>query len=175
MRYRVSLPGSGDVDVEVAVTGAVVTTELNGTVSRWKAVQAGNQLQLVPADSVGQQRTLAASAVHAGADRYVMHKAGEPLAPRVKVQVVRADGYQRAAHLAGGGSNVVASPMPGRVLKVNVKAGETVAAGAPVAVIEAMKMENELHAGRAGVVREVFVKAGDNVESGARILEIGGG
>jgi biotin carboxyl carrier protein len=68
---------------------------------------------------------------------------------------------------------MVTSPMPGRVLKVLVKEGDSVAAGAPLVVVEAMKMENELGADRDGTVKRVFVAPGATVESGARLVEVG--
>ena len=82
---------------------------------------------------------------------------------------------QRAADAAkkskGGGSDrVIKSPMPGRVVKVLVKPGDAVAAGQPVLVIEAMKMENELKAKGAGTVAEVHVAAGATVEANAKLL-----
>jgi biotin carboxyl carrier protein len=71
------------------------------------------------------------------------------------------------------GEGVVVSPMPGRVLKVLVEEGEEIAAGAPLVVVEAMKMENELIAGRAGTVKKIFVTKGQTVEGGARLIEVG--
>jgi glutaconyl-CoA/methylmalonyl-CoA decarboxylase subunit gamma len=73
----------------------------------------------------------------------------------------------------GAGEGMVTSPMPGRVLKVLVAEGDTVEAGAPLVVVEAMKMENELGAARSGTVRRIHVTPGQNVESGARLVEIG--
>jgi glutaconyl-CoA/methylmalonyl-CoA decarboxylase subunit gamma len=72
----------------------------------------------------------------------------------------------------GKGDGVVTSPMPGRVLKVLVSEGDEVAAGAPLVVVEAMKMENELFAERAGTIATVFVAPGTNVEGGAKLIEI---
>jgi biotin carboxyl carrier protein len=66
------------------------------------------------------------------------------------------------AHGAGAGE--VSAPMPGKVVKVLVQPGDAVRAGQGVAVVEAMKMENELRAPRDGVVREVRVAAGQTVE-----------
>jgi biotin carboxyl carrier protein len=66
----------------------------------------------------------------------------------------------------------VTSPMPGRILKVLVAEGDAVEAGAPLVVVEAMKMENELSATKSGIVRKVHVTPGQNVESGARLVEI---
>ncbi len=72
-----------------------------------------------------------------------------------------------------GGDGVVTSPMPGRVLKVLVSEGDDVAMGQALIVVEAMKMENELLADRAGVVKKVFVTPGQTVEGGAKLIEIG--
>ena len=65
------------------------------------------------------------------------------------------------------------APMPGKIVKVLVSPGETVEAGRGVLVMEAMKMENELKAARAGVVQEIKVKEGQAVEMGALLLVIG--
>ena len=61
---------------------------------------------------------------------------------------------------------VVAAPLPGTVLTVDVSPGDQVAAGARIAVLEAMKMEHVVRAGAAGVVREVLVTPGQNVGTG---------
>jgi biotin carboxyl carrier protein len=74
---------------------------------------------------------------------------------------------------AGGkGDGTITSPMPGRVLKVLVHEGDSVAPGTPLIVVEAMKMENELFAEQAGTVAKVFVTPGTNVEGGAKLIEI---
>ena len=73
---------------------------------------------------------------------------------------------------AGGRSGLrhVTAPMPGRVLKVLVKPGDHVAARQGLAVIEAMKMENELRAPGDGVVREVRTVEGASVEAGTILV-----
>jgi biotin carboxyl carrier protein len=71
-----------------------------------------------------------------------------------------------------GSDGTVTSPMPGRVIKLLVAEGDEVAAGAPVVVVEAMKMENELGAPRAGVVQKVHVRPGDAVEGGAKLVTV---
>lgn len=73
----------------------------------------------------------------------------------------------------GGGEGVVRSPMPGRVVRVVAELGAEVEVGAPVVVVEAMKMENELCTTRAGKVIKVHVAAGATVEGGAPLVEIG--
>uniref|UniRef100_A0A7S0R532 Uncharacterized protein n=1 Tax=Chlamydomonas leiostraca TaxID=1034604 RepID=A0A7S0R532_9CHLO len=67
-----------------------------------------------------------------------------------------------AASVAGAGGAVTA-PMPGRVVKVAVAEGDKVAKGAPLVVLEAMKMEHSVVAPRAGVVRQLAVAAGTQV------------
>jgi biotin carboxyl carrier protein len=73
---------------------------------------------------------------------------------------------------AGAGSGSLTAPMPGRVVKILVSEGEIVAHGAPAIIVEAMKMENELHAPTAGVVQRVAVREGDTVDAGQVLLEI---
>jgi 3-methylcrotonyl-CoA carboxylase alpha subunit len=72
---------------------------------------------------------------------------------------------------AGDGSRVRA-PIIGRVAKVFVKAGDSVAKGDRIAVVEAMKMEHVLHAARAGRVAKLAVKEGDQVTLGALIAAL---
>ena len=64
------------------------------------------------------------------------------------------------------------APMPGLIVRVNVRAGEQVTAGQGLVVMEAMKMENELRASGPGIVRAVRVSVGDKVEKGAALVEL---
>ena len=71
-----------------------------------------------------------------------------------------------------GGSDAVVSPMQGTVLSVTVSDGDEVEAGKVICVVEAMKMENEVHAHRAGVIRSLSVQPGEPVATGQVICEI---
>jgi 3-methylcrotonyl-CoA carboxylase alpha subunit len=73
---------------------------------------------------------------------------------------------------AGMAEDVVRAPMPGLVRQVFVTAGEVVAAGARLAVLEAMKMEHVLAAAAAGRVAEVLVAPGTQVEAGATLVRM---
>ena len=76
----------------------------------------------------------------------------------------------------GGGrreSGPILSLMPGKVVRVLVKAGDEVAEGQDLLVVEAMKMENAVQAPAAGRVQELFVAAGDAVEAGAPLVLVG--
>jgi biotin carboxyl carrier protein len=77
---------------------------------------------------------------------------------------------RRAAVSAGAGPRSIVSPMPGRIVKVLVREGDTVAAQQELIVVEAMKMENELRAPRAGQVTSVKVVEGMSVESGVVLI-----
>jgi biotin carboxyl carrier protein len=75
-------------------------------------------------------------------------------------------------HQAHGPARLTA-PMPGRVVRVLSAVGTDVAAGQGLVVIEAMKMENEIRAPRAGRVQEVVVYEGQAVEAGALLAVVG--
>lgn len=71
-----------------------------------------------------------------------------------------------------GGGSLVLAPMPGLVTQVAVSAGADIAAGAPLLVLEAMKMEHTLRAPRDGVVAEVLARAGAQVQNGAVLVRL---
>jgi biotin carboxyl carrier protein len=73
---------------------------------------------------------------------------------------------------AGSGPQRLVAPMPGKVVRVLVKAGDSVAARQAVVVVEAMKMENELRAAREGTVAEIHVSEGMSVDAGALLVVI---
>jgi acetyl-CoA/propionyl-CoA carboxylase biotin carboxyl carrier protein len=76
------------------------------------------------------------------------------------------------ATASGAGSGTVAVPMQGTIVKVLVAVGDTVEVGQTVCVLEAMKMENNVNAEKAGTVKEVRVKAGESVGPGDVIAVI---
>ena len=73
---------------------------------------------------------------------------------------------------AGAGSGSVAVPMQGTIVKLLVEVGQEVEAGATVCVLEAMKMENNITADKAGTVKEIKVAVGDSVGSGDVVVVI---
>jgi len=77
---------------------------------------------------------------------------------------------RRGTVSAETGPRSIVSPMPGRIVKVLVREGEVVAAQQGLVVVEAMKMENELRAPRAGQVSAVKVVEGMSVEGGAVLI-----
>lgn len=69
-------------------------------------------------------------------------------------------------------SNTVVSPMPGLLIKMPVSIGEKVTAGTTLAIVEAMKMQNELRAPRDGIVKKINFKEGDQVDAFVPIVEL---
>ena len=84
----------------------------------------------------------------------------------------RERGRGGSVHVAG--RDAVVSPMQGTVLAVEVAEGDTVSAGEVICVVEAMKMENEVHAHRDGVVRDLSVAAGQPVGTGQVVCIVEG-
>ncbi len=74
---------------------------------------------------------------------------------------------QTAAHKV----NSIKAPMPGLIIDLKIKAGDTVQQGDPLLILEAMKMENILKAPREGLIKNIKVKKGDNVEKGQVLIE----
>lgn len=85
-----------------------------------------------------------------------------PVAPAVAPAPAAAP----AAPAGAAGSVVVSAPMPGNILDVKVKPGDSVKAGDVLMILEAMKMENEISAPQDGTVAGVNVRKGDTVNSG---------
>ena len=73
---------------------------------------------------------------------------------------------------AAGGAKIV-SPLPGTVLNINVAVGDSVTVGQTVAVLEAMKMENNISADKAGVVKEICAAKGATVQEGEALIILG--
>jgi biotin carboxyl carrier protein len=70
-----------------------------------------------------------------------------------------------------GGGKELRCGMPGKIIEIFVKPGDTVKANKPLVIMEAMKMENEMRASHDVKIKEICVKQGDSVESGALLIK----
>jgi biotin carboxyl carrier protein len=132
----------------------------------WLVREAGLQT-LAYVDSEGNGTKVGVSLKRGGADPVVV--TAEVTEARSAAVAALVGQAQRAA---AAGPTTVKSPMPGRVVKVLVRAGDRITAGQPVVVVEAMKMENELRAPRAGTVKEIRCAEGAAVESGQDLVVV---
>lgn len=96
-------------------------------------------------------------------------KAAAP-APAPKAAPAAAPAAKKSAPVAG--ATQITAPMPGTIVSVKVNVGDTVKNGDLVAVLEAMKMENEIFASTDGTVAGISVSAGDAVNSGDVLVSI---
>ena len=94
-------------------------------------------------------------------------------APTVAAAAPAAAAPAAAAPVVTGAGEAVNAPMPGNILKVNVKTGDAVKAGQVLVVLEAMKMENEIMAPKDGTVVQVLATKGSNVDTGAALVVLG--
>ena len=95
-----------------------------------------------------------------------------PVAPATPTVEVAPAAAPAAAPAVTGAGEQVDSPMPGTILKVNVAAGQTVNEGDLLAVLEAMKMENEILPPKGGTVTQVLVEKGASVNTGDVLVVI---
>ncbi len=78
-----------------------------------------------------------------------------------------------SAPTAPKGAGFIKSPLPGVILQVYVKEGDSVKVGTKLLMLEAMKMENNINADKDGVIKSIKVKTGDSVLEGDILIEIG--
>ncbi len=112
---------------------------------------------------IGDQRMLAT--VHAQGERMAVFTA------QGSTVVNLVDPIAHAGEAAAAGGSLMA-PMPGKIVAMHIKAGDTVKAGQALAVMEAMKMEHTINAPRDGVVAEVLYQAGDVVPEGGELIKL---
>jgi pyruvate carboxylase subunit B len=166
MKYFVKV---GETTHEVVIDGETVS--LNGETIRGRIDSLeGTPLQLL---TIGRtvHRVLAQRASRGQYDLSIDGYRVEVEALDERSRVIR--DLSGVSSKKSGPANVVA-PMPGLIVRIHVKEGEAVRAGQGLIVMEAMKMENELRAGTAGIVRKVLVAPGSAVEKGAMLLEMEG-
>jgi len=181
LKYFVTLPSGRELSVDLVedARGAIAVV-VDGEVVEADAAAAGRFPGAgVVAGSIRvdgrqielwlEEQTRMVGAVRVPSDTYGVIANGARFFATVESERSR---IQAAGKPSGAGEGVVRSPMPGRVVRLLCAVGDEVAAGAPVVVVEAMKMENELAAGRAGIVKAIHVSPGATVESGALLVEI---
>lgn len=142
--YSVSVKKFTPEDAELEINGKTYSVKLDGPI---KTISSGNQ-------PVGTAVAPAPQPVQVPA----AGSAPKPPAPPPP---------------AAGGGDSVNAPIPGSILEILIKVGDSVAAGQTLIKMEAMKMENDINSTSSGTVKTIHVSVGDAVSQGQALVEIG--
>ncbi len=144
--------------------------------AKWLKSLAPEELPPPATDEEGEEKVERDYTVEVSGRRFDVKVIGPPAAGAVSANSAGARPAPRRERVAAasqdGGSESLVSPIQGTVLRVNVEKGQEVEIGAVICVIEAMKMENEITAHRAGKVEELNVSEGGSIASGDTIAVI---
>ena len=157
--YKYSINGNEYTVAVIDLDENTAAVEVNGT--SYKVDILGEELNITP-------RPAAKPAAPVAPAPQPQSAAPAPAAQPAPVEQPAAP----AAKPAGNGKPIL-SPLPGVILDLKVNVGDQVKAGQTVAVLEAMKMENNINAEHDGVVTAIKVNKGDSILEGAEILLIG--
>lgn len=156
-KYNFRINGH-DYQVDVnSVEGGIADVTVNGTDYKVELADA------VPAPAQQAARP-APQTVSTGAPA---------VTPQATAPAAQTAAQTTTASAPQGKGEVVTAPLPGVILDIKVKVGDAVKAGQTVAVLEAMKMENEIESTASGTVTAVNAGKGDSVLEGAAIITIG--
>ncbi len=157
MIYKVTIEGK---IYEVSINGDLSSIAINGReINIDHRRLRGGKLQSILADNINYEFLL--ERANGGFD--VWHGSGQL---RVDISDEKTDRLKQLTSGAAGGAHpgMLKAPMPGLVLQIEVAVGQHVKKGDGLAIIEAMKMENELRAHGPGIIREIKVRPGEPVE-----------
>ncbi|XP_039477721.1 propionyl-CoA carboxylase alpha chain, mitochondrial [Oreochromis aureus] len=157
-------------DVEISKSGTVYTVEMDGAkVEVWGALNLASPL--LPLTINGTQRMLQCLSRDA-AGVIVLQYLGTLFKVRVLSKLAAELNSYMPEKVSEDTSSILRSPMPGTVVAVSVKPGDTVAEGQEICVIEAMKMQNSLTAVKQAKVKSVHCKPGETVGEGDLLVEL---
>jgi len=159
------------------ITGHTIVAPLPGKVIEFKvkvgdAVAVGQEVAVLEAmkmensitsDAAGYvKQILVVAGENVATDTVLIELGDAPVAPKAEAAAPKA--------VAG---NKITAPLPGRIISLKVKVGDTVNAGDEVVVLEAMKMENSINSDYSGTVQQILVAEGDNVATDAVLMIVG--
>ena len=158
--YKYSINGNEYTVAVIDLDGNTAAVEVNGT--SYKVDILGEELNITPRPTAKPAAPVAPAP---------QPQAAAP-APVAQTAPAEQPAAPAPAQPAGNGKPIL-SPLPGVILNLKVNVGDQVKAGQTVAVLEAMKMENNINAEHDGVVTAIKVNKGDSILEGAEILLIG--
>jgi pyruvate carboxylase subunit B len=167
MRYYVNL-GERTVEIDIGADG--VRVDGRPVAAELRAVE-GTKVRHMIVDG----RSLTIIAQPGEARTWQVHLDGLRFEAEVLDERTRAIRELTGRSAGPRGPKPVRAPMPGLIVRIEVELGQKVANGQGVAVIEAMKMENELRADGGGTVARILVAPGEAVQKGAVLVEFESG
>ncbi len=162
MKQELTLTLEG-IEYPVLVEGDTIT--VNGRPFAVEVTDEGTVL----VDGIAYDVALEGETATVSGEPYTVQVSGLAVTPVAPLPVAPGPAAPPVTEAEAG---AVLAIMPGKIIRVMVEPGQKVAEGDPVCVLEAMKMENELHAHQSGTVRAVHVKPGDDVEKDQVLVEI---
>jgi len=162
------------LDIQFDETSSPATLKLERTESGWRVDGVEKNYEFIRCDDVlyvrFQGKNYATRILKSENGSFVVEVDGVPISLRVLTERDRL--LAKMGHGMGSGSQKsdLKSPMPGMVLKILVKAGDSVAKGDPLLILESMKMENVLKSAQNGIISEVAAKEGSSVEKNQLLL-----
>ncbi len=133
-------------------------------------VEVDGEEFIVNVEEIGSESSKTVSST--GSSAGSRNTAAKPKAAKKAAPKPKNKHQKEMAAPADVGEGDVLAPMPGSILEINVKKGETVSKGDILIVLEAMKMENEITAAQSGTVKDIKVRVGDSVDAEDILLVI---
>jgi pyruvate carboxylase subunit B len=164
MLYHVTIQGR-TIEVDIS-DGRVTVAGREAANAELRSLRSPGEHHLL-VDGVSH----AVLAHNSGNGLWSLHIGGRRMDAEVVDERTRAIRALAPAAAGPAGPRPLRAPMPGMITRIEVAAGDAVAGGQGVLIMEAMKMENELRAAGAGVVTRILVEAGQAVEKGAILVE----
>jgi biotin carboxyl carrier protein len=164
MKLRTQLSGT-DYDVSLNLANGVAVVEIDGRRYELEVRElAADEYLLKNGDSVYKCRVETKHGSVTGAELFEVVVRGKSHEVTLIDPKRLRSGQMSAAHHAGAAE--IVSPMPGKIVRVLVEVGASVAAGDGIIVVEAMKMQNEMKSPKAGVVVSINAGEGATVNAG---------
>ncbi len=158
MKYEVQC-NSEARSVELTIAEGRLRATIDGRVSEADAVEVEPDIYSIliygNAFEVRVEPELSGARVHVGVSEYLLNIRDPRQWQRDRGTALEADGRQE-----------LIAPMPGKIVRVLVKSGDTVESGQGVLVVEAMKMQNEIRSPKSGIVERIVVVEGQTVNAG---------
>lgn len=154
-KMQVNLPGTG----KVKISGKEYTCELLHLSGNAYILRLENKFYNISAESIKN-------------GNYTLIVSGNRFDAVIRTSLQERAGQLLQKSDSAGKLIEVKAPMPGMILKIKKNAGESIAKGETILILEAMKMENDLHSPKAGYIKDIFINEGTAVEKGAALFSI---